>query len=97
MILYLLIFAISSLLYYMAGLINTAFNNLLSNFSPIVNNITIPKLGVIIAPIVEESIKLTGYTILFLFSIKFISKFEYRSKKEFINDNLAVAFLIAAG
>jgi len=97
LILYLLFFAVSSFLYYFAGVINTGFNNLLSNYSFVINEITIPKVGVLIAPIVEESIKLFGYVILFLFSLNFISKLDYNSKKDFLNENLAVAFLISAG
>lgn len=97
LILYISLIILAGILFIFAGYINIGFNNLLSNFNIVISGITIPKLSVIIAPIVEEIIKLVGYGILFLFSVKLISILGYKSKKDFLNNNLIVAFIISAG
>ncbi|MBU4502259.1 MAG: hypothetical protein KKA79_06690 [Nanoarchaeota archaeon] len=87
-------------LFYLAGHLNVFFTDVfLSKFSVKINNIVFDfneTRSVIIAPIIEETIKFIGYGVIFLIPFKFLQS-KYRSKKEFINKNIVYAFLISAG
>lgn len=88
---------LSCIIFVIAGNLNSYFDNMFSKYQIIVKDLAIPKTSVIIAPIVEETIKLVGYVILLFFNLKIISKIGYASKRKFLNDYLPVAFLISAG
>lgn len=77
--------------------INTYLNIFLSNSPLVVNNVTIDKLAVIVAPIVEECVKLAGYGIIFLVDFNKIFRLGFNSKKEFIDCNLAIVFFAWVG
>lgn len=92
-----LLLILSCILFIIAGNLNYHFDNLFSKYIIIVKDIAIPKTSVMIAPIVEETIKFVGYVVLLFFNLKIISKLGYASKRKFLNDYLSVAFLISAG
>ncbi len=97
LIFYYSLLLISCTLWIIAGVVNTGFDTIFSNYSIVIDSLSVPKISVMIAPIVEECIKFAGYGILFLFSLKLISKLEYASKEDFFNDNFVIAFLISTG
>lgn len=88
---------ICSVLWCVTAYVNTGLGNLFSNYSIVINNVDIDKVAVIIAPIVEECIKLLGYGIIFLIDFNKLFHLEYKSKKDFIDDNLVYVFLISIG
>jgi hypothetical protein len=94
---YLFLFSIAFLVYLLAGPLNFVFDTLTSQLNNLFSNLNIPKTGVLIAPVVEESLKMFGYSILFLLPVKFSKRLGYDSKSEFIKDYLIIAFLFSAG
>lgn len=96
-LLYIVFFAVSYLVFSIAAILNGAFNDLTSKYSIIIRGLDIPRLGVIIAPIVEEVIKFLGYAIIFLFPLKISKSLGYKNKSEFVSDYLPIAFLFSVG
>ena len=88
---------VSALMFILGGLLNTYFNKMFSTYHIVIQDLRIPLLGVVIAPIDEEIVKFLGYTFIYLFGIGFIRRFGYASKKKFRNDYLVIDFLISAG
>lgn len=97
LIFYFFLFVFCYILFGITSSLNIGINELFEHYSISINGLNIPKLSVLIAPIVEECIKLTGYGIIFFFNFNRYFKLEHTSKKDFVNDNLTVAFLISAG
>lgn len=86
-----------SVLFFIAGYLNSYFDNVLSRYLILIKYLKIPFLSVVIAPITEETFKFLGYIFIYIISIKLITGLNYTSKKEFRNDYLVIAFLISAG
>jgi len=78
-------------------ILNTVIDRLLASYPLVINGININKASVIIAPIIEESFKFIGYFIVFLVDFNKIFGLGYNSKKEFINDNIGILFIISVG
>jgi len=93
----LLLLLISFVIFYLAGLINSGLKYLLSDFSLISNEIKIDMFGVIIAPIVEETLKFLGYSIIFLYAFNDKFRLGYWDKFEFADDYLGIAFVFSVG
>jgi len=87
----------STLMGLLGATLNTFFVNLFSGFQIVIQDLRIPLLGVVIAPIDEEFVKFLGYAVIYFFGIKSIKSIGYSSKKKFRNDYLVIAFLISAG
>ena len=88
----------SLFLFLIAAVLNSGLDALFSQYSLVlINGTIIPRASVEIAPVVEEIIKLLGYSILFFIPLSSINKLEYHSKKEFLDKMLFPAFLISAG
>jgi hypothetical protein len=94
---YLFLFSIAFLVYLLAGPLNFVFDNLTSQLNNLFSDLNIPKTSVLIAPIVEESLKMFGYSILFLLPVKFSKRLGYDSKAQFIKEYILTAFLLSAG
>lgn len=77
--------------------INTLLKNLFSDVNLYVDKIRIDNLGVIVAPVVEESFKMLAYSVIFLADFNKIFNLGYKSKKEFINNNIGIIFLLSVG
>ncbi|KYK22896.1 hypothetical protein AYK24_08240 [Thermoplasmatales archaeon SG8-52-4] len=97
LIFYLILISFCSVLFFLAGFLNSYFDNLLSRYLIVIKYLKIPFLSVVIAPIIEEIVKFLGYAVIYLIGIKLITDLNYNSKREFRNDYLIVAFLISAG
>lgn len=78
-------------------ILNTVIDKFLTPYSLIINDININKASVIIAPIVEEILKFMSYFIIFLVDFNKIFDLGYNSKKEFINDNIGIIFILSVG
>ena len=85
------------IMFLLTGHLNSDLNNMFSNYRIVFQSLKLPIFGVVIAPITEEIVKFVGYSIIFLFGMRFITKLNYSSKKKFRNDYLIIAFLISAG
>jgi hypothetical protein len=96
-IFYLLLLLLSCILFLLASITNSTLNDLLSNYTIIIKGNSIPKLEIIIAPIVEECIKLFGYAVLLLLPLKARSWMDENQKNRFIENNIVIAFIISAG
>jgi len=94
---YIFLFAVGVLVFYIAAMINTIINDLTSQHIVVVSGLEIPKLGVLIAPVVEECLKMFGYAIIFLLPRSYSQKLGYNSKSEFINNYIVIAFLFSVG
>lgn len=92
-----ILFLMSMILFFSVGLINSGLDMIFSKYSLIISNTTVDKLGLIIAPIIEETFKLIGYSMIFLidFNKRFVLR--YRRRPDYLRDNLLVAFLLSAG
>jgi hypothetical protein len=79
------------------GVTNTYVNDIYSSYRIVIQELRVPLLGVVIAPIVEEFVKFLGYAFIFIFGIRIVKKLGYSSKKMFRNDYLIIGFLFSAG
>jgi hypothetical protein len=86
-----------SLLFFIAGYLNSYYDDLFSRYLIVVRYLKIPLLSVVIAPVIEEIFKFLGYIFIYIIGVKLITGLNYNSKKEFRNDYLIIAFLISAG
>jgi hypothetical protein len=91
------LFSMSFIVFLSAGLINRGLDTLFSGFSLVLNGIEVHRTAVIIAPIVEETMKFLGYGILFLYAFNDNLRLGYWDKFDFIDDYLPIAFVLSAG
>lgn len=75
-------------------------NTLLDKYwyiSLVLDSVSINKTSVIVAPIVEEIIKFAGYGVILFVDFNVMFKLGYNSKKEFIEHNIPIFFILSAG
>jgi hypothetical protein len=97
LVFYMLLLMLSFTLLLLASFLNENLGKLLSDYSIVMSGVSVPNVAVLIAPIVEECIKLFGYSVLFLLPLEFRSWMGENHKDAFINNNIAIAFIISAG
>ena len=94
---WMILLMVSALMSIIGGVTNTYVNDIYSSYRIVVQELRVPLLGVVIAPIVEEFVKFLGYAFIFVFGIRIIDKLGYSSKKKFRNDYLIIGFLFSVG
>jgi hypothetical protein len=88
---------VSALMFIFGALFNTYFKEMFSTYQIVIQELRVPLLCIVIAPINEEIVKFIGYAFIYLFGISFIRRIGYASKKKFRNDYLIIGFLISVG
>ena len=94
---YTFLIILSIFLWFLGGALNSYFNGILSPYRIVIQDLKIPFLGVVIAPINEELVKFIGYMAVYVFGKRLINALGYKTKKKFIDDYLLIAFIISAG
>jgi drug/metabolite transporter superfamily protein YnfA len=93
-----LFFFWSIILFVLAAIVNTGLDSVSSSYVFVMKNGTIiPRLSVVIAPVIEELVKWFGYALLLVFPLRFVLKLGYPTKNEFIDEWVFVAFLLIVG
>ena len=88
---------VSALMFIFGAFFNTYFKEVFSNYQIVIQQLRVPLLEVVNAPIDEEIVKFLGYAFIYIFGIGFIRRIGYASKKKLRNDYLVIGFLISAG